>query len=95
MNSAGEILALRKQLLLARSSLYRLRIAHDLATVREGLRWPRVGMAVAASPSARSALLGLLVLIAGETPVTRLLRGAALALVLAKLAGSLPALLKR
>jgi hypothetical protein len=95
MNSAAENLALRKQILLARSALGRLRVAHQLSAIHDSLRWPRVGMAVAGSPPARSALLGLLVLVAGEGRVARLLRGAAAALMLAKLARVLAALLKR
>lgn len=95
MNSAGEIQALRKQVLLARSSLYRLRIAHELAAVQESLRSPRVGMALATSPPARSALLAVLVLVAGRGRVARLLRAAALVLGLAKLAGSVATFIKR
>ena len=45
MSEAAETLELRKQVLLARSSLCRLRIAVEITSVRESLHWPRVGIA--------------------------------------------------
>jgi hypothetical protein len=86
MTSSPVSLATRKSVLLARSSLCRLQIASDVATVREGLRWPRAGIALAMSPVGRSALFGLVALVAGRGKVSRLLRAAAIALALAKVA---------
>ena len=40
MNNSAEVLALRKQLLLARSTLCRLRIGHELGVMRQSLKRP-------------------------------------------------------
>jgi hypothetical protein len=50
MSSASELLALRKEVLLARSSLQRLKSARAAGALRESLRWPRAAAAVVASP---------------------------------------------
>lgn len=86
MNSARELLALRKELLVARSSLQRLKIARDLGALHESLRWPHAAAVIAASPPARSVLFGLLLLLGGRGRFTRMLRGAAAILAVAKLA---------
>lgn len=79
---------MRKQVLLARSSLDRLQIAHEAAAARESTRWPRIGIAFA-SAAGRSVLFGLLAsMIVGRGRAARLLRGAAIAVALAKLAHS-------
>ena len=54
-----EQLALRKQLLLARSALYRLRIRHELHTVRGMLTPARVTIEAANAVPIRAALIGL------------------------------------
>lgn len=89
MSSAQERLAQRKRLLLARSSLQRLEIARELDALRAALRWPRAGLALAASPPVRKALLGLLLGFAGRGRLSRLLRMAAFAVVAVKVAGGL------
>jgi hypothetical protein len=88
MSESVETLELRKQALLARSSLCRLRIAYEVTTIRESMRWPRIGLALAASPPARFALFDALELIVGRGRLAQVLRGAAFALALAKLARS-------
>jgi hypothetical protein len=40
VNDSAEVLALRKQLLLARSTLCRLRIGHELGVMRQSLQRP-------------------------------------------------------
>jgi hypothetical protein len=87
---------MRKQVLLARSSLYRLRMSHEIGAVRESARWPRIGIALASSPAGRAALFGLLApMIIGRGRMARLVRGAAIALAVAKLARSAAARFKR
>jgi hypothetical protein len=66
MSKAAEMQALRKQLLLARSNLYRLKIRYQLDVIRADMRWPRVLVSLAAAPPARSALLGLIALVVGS-----------------------------
>lgn len=95
MGSAREFLALRKEVLVARASLQRLKIGVELDALREDLRWPRFAVAIAASPPGRSALLGALLLVAGRGRATRLIRIAAGALALAKLASTLTRLARR
>lgn len=85
-SQALELLALRKQVLIARAGLQRLQFAAHAESAREGLRWPRLAASLAASPPARSALAGLLVL-AGRR--WRILRLAAGVLTAAKIASSL------
>lgn len=75
MSESVETLELRKQVLLARSSLCRLRIAYEVTNVRESMRWPRIG-------------LDAFELIIGRGRLAQVLRGAAFALALAKLARS-------
>lgn len=80
---------MRKELLLARSSVQRLRIAHEVDALRRSLHWPRAGLALAALPPVRSALFGLMVGLAGRSRTARLVRGAALAMLAVKLAAGL------
>lgn len=85
MNSPRELLALRKEVLVARASLQRLKIGGELDALRESLRWPRAVAAIAASPQGRSVLFGLLLLLAGRGRVARLVRAGAGAVALVKL----------
>lgn len=87
MNSSRELLALRKELLVARASLQRLKVGHELDALRESLRWPRAVAAVAASAPVRSMLFGLLLLVLGRGRVASLVRAAAGAVALVKLVG--------
>lgn len=88
MNSPRELLALRKEVLVARASLQRLKVGHELEALREGMRWPRAVAAIATSPPVRSLLFGLLLLVVGRGRVARLVRLGAGAVALAKVAGA-------
>lgn len=84
MSSRRELLALRKDVLVARAALQRAAIAHEVGGLRASVRWPR--SPVASAPIGRSLLLGVLLLFAGRRRVTRFVRLAAGALAVAKLA---------
>lgn len=86
MAEALAALALRRQALAARASLQRLEVRSDVAALRESLRWPRAAAAIAASPRGRSALFGVLLFAAGSGRLARVVRIAAAALVVARLA---------
>ncbi len=86
MSESQELLAIRKDLLLAQSSLYRLKVARDAARVRESLSPGNVGAAIAGSGPARNMALGLLLAGLGSGRVSRLIRLASRALVVARLA---------
>ena len=87
MNESREILALRKDLLVARAQLQRLKIARQAGELRESLNWRNAAATLAASPG-RSLFFGLLLLVAGRSKVVRLVRIAAGAVALAKVAGA-------
>jgi len=87
VNSARELLALRKEVLVARASLQRLKIGSELEALREDLRWPRAVAAIATSRAIRSALFGGLLILAGRGRAARLVRAAAAVAALIKTAG--------
>jgi hypothetical protein len=74
------MLALRKEVLLARGSLQRLRLAQEAGALRESLRWPRAGAAIVQSLPVRSAIVGLLLGVAGHSRAIRWLTLAAVLL---------------
>ncbi|MBK8322818.1 MAG: hypothetical protein IPL06_08785 [Betaproteobacteria bacterium] len=84
----------RKQLLVARSTLGRLKLQHDAARLRESLTFGNVGAAVVKSPVVRSAAFLLAVEIAGSGRIARLLSFAGQALSVARMAGVALAWLK-
>ncbi len=86
MSESPELLAIRKDLLVAKSSLYRLKVARDVELVRESLSPGSVGKAIAGSAPAREMVLGLLLTGLGGGRVSRLVRLASRALVVARLA---------
>lgn len=95
MNKSLENLALRKQLLQARSTLCRLRIRYELNAMRDRLSWARAGvMAVKVLP-VRSALLGLALYGVPHSRLARLLALAARVLLLARLASIAANLLRK
>ena len=95
MNRSRENLALRKQLLQARSTLCRLRIRCELNAMRDTLSWPREGvMAVKALP-VRSIVLGLALYGVPHSRLARLLMLAARTLLFARLASVAANLLRR
>jgi len=95
MNKSLENLALRKQLLQARSALCRLRIRHEINTLHDSLSWTRAGvMAVKALPL-RSALFGLVLSSVSHGRLSRLLALAARTLFLVRLARTALSLLQK
>lgn len=92
MSSPREELALRKQMLVARSALQRLEVTAQVAALREDLRPPKLVATLARSSPARSALLGLALLVAGRGRLARYLRIAATATAFARLAATLAGL---
>jgi hypothetical protein len=95
MNKSLENLALRKQLLQARSTLCRLRIRYELNAMHDTLSWAQAGvMAVKALP-VRSTVFGLALVGLGHSRLARLLRLAARMLLLARLASIAVNLLRK
>jgi hypothetical protein len=73
MNESREILALRKDLLVARAQLQRLKIARQAGELRESLSWRNAASTLATSPS-RALVFGLLLLVAGRGRMASVLR---------------------
>jgi hypothetical protein len=95
MNKSLENLALRKQLLQARSTLCRLRIRYELNAMHDTLNWARAGvMAVKALP-VRSIVFGLALYGVAHSRLARLLTLAARMLLLARLASIAVNLLRK
>ena len=94
MNSAGDDLAFRKKLLVARSSLYRLHIRNDARALREGLTWPRAAKAAASTPAGRDAAFLVAAEVLGRARVAGWIAAARRALVVARLAAAAMALLR-
>lgn len=86
MNRRDEELALRKELLLARSSLCRLKIHTQADALRHGLSWRGAAAAVAAAPPARGALFLLAAEGVGHARMARWLTLAGRALAAVRLA---------
>lgn len=86
MSESAELLAIRKDLLVARSSLYRLRIGRDVAGLRASVSLGSVGSAIAGSGTAREMVLGLLLAGAGRGRISRLVRLASRTLVIVRVA---------
>lgn len=94
MNKSFENLALRKQLLQARSTLCRLRIRHELNAMHDTLSWARAGvMAVKALPV--PTVLGLALYGVPHSRLARLLKLGARMLLLARLASIVANLLRK
>jgi len=95
MNKSLENLALRKQLLQARSTLCRLRIRYEINAMRDTPSWARAGvMAVKALP-VRSAVLGLALYGVPHGRLARMLTLAARMLLVARLAGIAASMLRK
>jgi hypothetical protein len=84
-----ELLALKKQLLVTRASVERLRVAQQLGELREEMRLPRLARQVVTSPRAQGALFTLLLAVAGRGRVGHWLRVAALAMSATRFARSM------
>lgn len=81
-------LALRKQVLQARSTLQRLQIRRDFQALEDSLGWVRTGMKVVTSLSIRTGLLGLALRRVTGSPVGQAVALSSGVLLLAKV-GSL------
>lgn len=86
MRESAELLAIRKDLLVARSSLCRLKIGRDVARLRESASLGSVGSMVAGSAPTRELLLGLLLAGVGTGRISRLVSLAGRTLVIVRLA---------
>ena len=86
MHRIEDNLALRKELLIARSALCRLRIRQEVHSLRHGLSWREAGAAVAQAPAARDAIFLLAAEGLGRERMAGWLAVAARILALAKLA---------
>ncbi len=86
MKESDEILALRKEVLVARTALCRLKVGRDVARVRDMVSPGRMGAALAGSGTGRELALGLLASGFGSGRVARMLALAGRALVIARVA---------
>jgi hypothetical protein len=95
MSKALENLALRKQLLQARSALYRLKIRYEADAVHENLSWARAGVLAFRALPVRSTLFDLALYGMARSRLARLLKLAAQILLFARLASIAVALLQK
>lgn len=84
MNSRGTPLALRRELLVARSRMLRLRAVSEAQALRGSLTLRGVAGSLRESLPARSALFGALLLVLGSARLRRVLRLAGVALGIAR-----------
>jgi hypothetical protein len=80
-------LALKKELLQARSRLYRLRIRLDLDRLSEAMTWAQAGVSAAKSLPLRSGLVSLALQALGHGRLARMVRFASRVVLFAKLTG--------
>ena len=85
MNPAEDDLALRKELLIARSSLCRLKIRHEVQSLRHSLSWREAGAAAVQTEAGRDALFLLAAEGIGRNRMARWLAVAGQALAIARL----------
>ena len=71
--SASELLARRKALLLARSSLHRLALAHEADLLRQSLQWRNLASSATSATGLRTLIFGALMLVAGRSRIARIL----------------------
>ena len=71
--SASQLLAQRKALLLARSSLHRLALAHEADLLRQSLRWRNLASSARSASGLRPLIFGALMLVAGRSRIARIL----------------------
>lgn len=95
MNKPPESLALRKQLLQARSTLCRLRIRYEFNAMHDRLSWARAGVRAAKALPVRSAVLGLALYAVPRSRLARLLALTARMLLLARMAGIVASMLQK
>lgn len=95
MNKTLADLALKKELLQARSALYRLQIRRELDSVSNMLSWAQAGAKMARSLPVRSGLYSLALQALGQGRVARLLRFASRVIFFAKLTNIALAMLRK
>jgi hypothetical protein len=81
---SSALLARRKALLLARSSLYRLTLAREAELLRQSLAWRNLASSAASSTPVRPLLLGALMLFVGRSRIASLVGFATRALAVVK-----------
>ena len=86
MSHPADLLALQKEVLLARSNLARLKIRRDVGRMRESLSFGGLAPGIAASGPAREMVLGLLLTGLGGRRVSRVVAFASRALAVARIA---------
>jgi len=84
MSRDRELAALRKEVLVARASLERMRVAHQLGVLHEELRPARVARSVLGSARTHAMLLGLVPLLLRRGRAGRWARRASLGLSVAR-----------
>lgn len=89
MSRSLDEMALRKQVLQARSTLHRLQIQRDFQAVGDSLGWLRTGMKAVTSLSIRTGLLGLALRRVTGSPVGQAVALSSGVLLLAKVASLL------
>ena len=94
-NNSLETLALRKQILQARSLLCRLRIQHEIQTLPGKVGWAQAGIGALQSFPVRSALLGMALQVIPHSRLARILGMASRILLVAKVACVATAMLQR
>jgi hypothetical protein len=90
-----ELLADRKVLLLARSSLYRLSLAREAEALRESLRWRNLASSATHAGALRPLVFGALMLMAGRSRVARILGVAARIIAIVKTVQALRGIARR
>jgi len=85
MNKRQHLLQLRREVLVARSAMLRLRAARDAQALRESLSLSGIATSVVTSTRARSMVFGTLLVALGGKGLSRVLRIAAAILAGAKL----------
>ncbi|MBL0141595.1 MAG: hypothetical protein IPP91_05895 [Betaproteobacteria bacterium] len=86
MSDSARELALRKDLLLAQCSLYRLKMRGEVEAVRRNLTWSQAGVALASAGPVRNLAFNLAVDGVGRDRVARVLGLARRALAFARVA---------
>lgn len=95
MGRAIEAVLLKKELIRAKSTLYRLKFHRDVQHISSSLRWVSVGSQIFRSIPFRSTLLGLLLKSGRKAGFTRALAFSGKLVLFAKITKSLLHLIKR
>jgi hypothetical protein len=91
----SELLAGRKVLLLARSSVYRLELARESDLLRQSLQWRNLASSAKGSGAVKPLIFGALMLVAGRSRIARLLGVAARIIAIVKTVQALRGVARR